>query len=81
MDWAYTGNRLHPTQKCVRILEPLIQTFTAPGQLVLDPFAGSGSTCEAAQRAGRDYFGIELDAAHQQTARVRLAQRVTEVKS
>jgi adenine-specific DNA-methyltransferase len=50
MGWTYTGNKLHPTQKSIHILKPLIETFTVPGQIVLDPFAGSGSTCVAAKR-------------------------------
>jgi adenine-specific DNA-methyltransferase len=73
MDWTYTGNGFHPTQKSVHILKPLIEAFTAPGQLVVDPFAGSGSTCVAAQSLGRRYIGIELDAAHHKTATARLA--------
>jgi site-specific DNA-methyltransferase (adenine-specific) len=77
MDWRYTGNKLHPTQKSVHILKPLIEAFTASGHLVLDPFAGSGSTCVAAQRAGRDYIGIELDAIHHQTATARVTQTDT----
>src|SRR5579872_1895039 len=47
IDWDYTGNRLHPTQKPVSALKPLIRAFTQPGDLVLDPFAGSGSTLVA----------------------------------
>lgn len=74
MPWVYTGNRHHPTQKSVRILQPLIETFSRPGDLVLDPFAGSGSTCVAAQRVGRRSIGIDLDAAHCETARARLAR-------
>jgi DNA modification methylase len=74
MDWTYTGNKLHPTQKSIHVLKPLIEAFSAPGQLVLDPFAGSGSTCVAAKRTGRDYIGIELDAAHRATACKRLAK-------
>jgi len=73
MDWTYTGNKLHPTQKSIHILKPLIEAFTAPGELVLDPFAGSGSTCVAAHRTGRDYIGIELDVKHYDTAATRLA--------
>jgi site-specific DNA-methyltransferase (adenine-specific) len=73
MDWTYTGNKLHPTQKSIDILKPLIDSFTQPGDLVLDPFSGSGSTCVAAQRTGRQYLGIELDANHHQTAITRLA--------
>ncbi len=73
LDWTYTGNRLHPTQKSTRILTPLIECFTRTGELVCDPFAGSGSTCVAAKRCGRQYLGIELEAAHVQTASTRLA--------
>ena len=72
MDWRYTGNKFHPTQKSVHILRPLIEAFTQPGDLVLDPFAGSGSTCVAARVAGRRTIGIELDADHHKTAAARL---------
>ncbi|KHJ65894.1 DNA methyltransferase [Pantoea rodasii] len=60
MPWEYTGNRYHPTEKPVSALPPLIETFTQPGAIVLDPFAGSGSTCVAAQACGRRWIGIEL---------------------
>lgn len=60
LDWKYTGNRHHPTEKPVANLQPLIESFTHPGAIVLDPFAGSGSTCVAALRAKRRYIGIEL---------------------
>ncbi len=73
MDWKYSGNAYHPTQKSIHILKPLITTFTQRGQLVLDPFAGSGSTCVSAQRTGRSYTGIELDPVHHHTAKARLA--------
>jgi site-specific DNA-methyltransferase (adenine-specific) len=69
----YTGNKLHPTQKPLAILKPLIDAFSPPGGLVLDPFAGSGSTSHAAAMLGRAYLGIELDAAYHQTATTRLA--------
>jgi site-specific DNA-methyltransferase (adenine-specific) len=72
IDFAYTGNRLHPTEKPVSALAPLIECFTRPGELVLDPFCGSGSTLEAACRLGRDWLGIELDAQHHATASRRL---------
>lgn len=71
--WDYTGNRLHPTQKPVRPLEELIAAFTRPGELVLDPFCGSGSTLVAARNLGRDALGIELDRNHRWTAGMRLA--------
>jgi site-specific DNA-methyltransferase (adenine-specific) len=72
IDFAYTGNRLHPTQKPVPALLPLIECFTRPGDLVLDPFCGSGSTLEAARQLGRDWLGVELDERHHATASRRL---------
>jgi len=72
LDWQYSGNRLHPTQKPLGILKPLIEAFSKPGQLVLDPFAGSGSTLAAARLLGRDYIGIDIDAQHCKTAYNRL---------
>jgi site-specific DNA-methyltransferase (adenine-specific) len=62
MDMPYSGNKLHPTQKPVVALAPLVRSFTLPGELVLDPFAGSGSSCAAALLTGRRYIGVELDA-------------------
>jgi adenine-specific DNA-methyltransferase len=73
MGWEYSGNRLHPTQKPVASLKPLIAAFTKPGAVVLDPFAGSGSTLVAARELGRQFIGIDMDAAHHRTARARLA--------
>ncbi len=73
IDWQYSGNKLHPTQKPVGILKPLIRVFSHPGETVLDPFAGSGSTCVAAKTMRRAFIGIELDAGHVATANARLA--------
>jgi site-specific DNA-methyltransferase (adenine-specific) len=76
VDMPYSGNALHPTQKPVVALAPLVRSFTLPGELVLDPFAGSGSSCAAALLTGRRYFGIELDSEYfdQATARLRRVQ-------
>jgi adenine-specific DNA-methyltransferase len=71
---GYTGNKLHPTQKPVPVLLPLIEAFSRRGGLVLDPFAGSGSTLVAARKLGRDYLGIELDDTYHATAMGRLAR-------
>lgn len=68
----YTGNALHPTQKAVVSLVPLVRTFTLPGELVLDPFCGSASSCAAALLTGREYFGIELDSEYHQAASCRM---------
>ena len=75
LDWQYTGNLLHPTQKPVSILKPLIAAFTKPGGIVLDPFCGSGSTLVAAQELDRRFIGIELDQQHHRTASSRLQHR------
>ncbi len=53
----------HEAQKPIALLQCLIEATTIPGQLVLDPFSGSGSTALAALRAGRRYIAIEQDAA------------------
>lgn len=71
--WEYTGNRVHPTEKAVSVLKPLIQSFSRHGGVVLDPFAGVGSTLVAAALSGRYYVGIELEAKYVEHARRRLA--------
>jgi DNA modification methylase len=72
LDWEYTGNRLHPTQKPINVLRPLIEAFCPPEGLVLDPFCGSGSTLVAARLAGRSSVGIELEPKHCLSAELRL---------
>jgi len=71
-EWEYTGNKAHPTEKAVGILSPLVKAYSKPGDIVLDPFSGSGSTSVAAALAGRRYIGIELEGRYCTTARTRL---------
>jgi adenine-specific DNA-methyltransferase len=66
------GNKLHPTQKPLSALLPLIQAFSRPADLVLDSYAGFGSTLVAARQLGRRFLGIEIDAAYRVVAKVRL---------
>ena len=68
MEMPYSGNKLHPTQKPIPALVPLIRSFTLQGETVLDPFAGSGSTCAAALLTGRKYIGVEMDDNYYQQA-------------
>jgi DNA modification methylase len=53
--------RRHPVQKPVGLLQFLIEKSTKPGEIVLDPFAGVGSTVIAARKAGRRYLAFEID--------------------
>lgn len=63
----------HPTTKPLSWMLWLVDLLTEPGELVLDPFAGSGSTLLAAQRAGRRAIGIEVDERYCALAAQRLA--------
>lgn len=65
----------HPTEKPVRVLRPLVLNSTHPGEVILDPFAGSGSTGVVAQEEGRGFVLIEQVPGYVQIARERLAQR------
>jgi site-specific DNA-methyltransferase (adenine-specific) len=72
LEWQYSGNKLHPTQKPLCVLTPLIQSFSRPSDIVLDPFCGSGSTLVAARELGRRYIGIELSKTYFELAEQRL---------
>lgn len=52
--------KIHPTQKSVPLLEKLIKIFTDPGEVVIDPCAGSGTTLIAAENTGRKSYGFEI---------------------
>lgn len=62
----------HPTQKPVALLEWLIATYTNPGDLVLDPVMGSGTTGHACANLGRRFIGIEKDAVYFAAAKARI---------
>ena len=64
----------HPTQKPLALLERILLASTNPGDLVLDPFSGSGTTAVACRRLGRACTGIELDAGYNHLAIRRLKE-------
>ncbi len=66
------GKRLHPTQKPERLLERVVRISTRPGDIVLDPMAGTGTTGVVAHRLGRHYILIERDPKYAAAARKRL---------
>jgi site-specific DNA-methyltransferase (adenine-specific) len=71
--WPYGRHRHHPTEKPVELLGLLIELVTRPGDVVLDLFAGSGSTLVAAKLAGRRAIGCELVDAYCSIAARRLS--------
>ena len=67
------GKKAHPTQKPEALLHRVLLASTRPGDIVLDPFFGTGTTGAVARRLGRHFVGIERDPAHAALARRRIA--------
>jgi site-specific DNA-methyltransferase (adenine-specific) len=59
--WSMPENTVHPTQKSEKLLAKLMLASSNPGDLVLDPFLGSGTTVVTAKKLGRRYWGIEVE--------------------
>ncbi len=74
--WPYTppARRTHPCQKNLGVVERMLRMATRPGDLVVDPFAGSGTTAEACFRLGRRYIGFEQLPLYADRANARVAQ-------
>lgn len=63
-EWERDGKdipKIHPAQKSVKVLKKLIETFTDPGDVVIDPCCGSGATLRASLELGRSSYGFEID--------------------
>ncbi|HEU4390232.1 MAG TPA: DNA methyltransferase [Blastocatellia bacterium] len=71
--WSMPENTDHPTQKPEKLLAKIILASSRPGDVVLDPFLGSGTTSVVAKKLGRRYIGIELDRMYCCLAERRLA--------
>src|SRR6185295_13689034 len=67
------GRQAHPTQKPEALLQRVLLASSKPGDVVLDPFFGTGTTGAVAKQLGRKYIGIERDADYIAAARERLA--------
>lgn len=67
-------SRVHPTEKPPALIKELLRVSTDPGDLVVDPFAGSGSSLVAAKDLGREYVGVELVEDYYLKAKKRLEQ-------
>ena len=70
------GEHYHPTQKPVALFQWILDRWTGRGDLILDPYCGSGPVLRAAKNLGRRVIGIELDEAYCQIAAARCAQEV-----
>lgn len=70
--WSMPENTDHPTQKSEKLVAKLILASTNLGDLVLDPFLGSGTTSVVAKKLGRNFIGIELDEEYALLAQKRL---------
>ncbi|MFB6198813.1 MAG: site-specific DNA-methyltransferase, partial [Halobacteriaceae archaeon] len=68
-------DRIHPTEKPAELMRYLVESVTEEGDIVFDPFAGSGATLAGAQQCGRNYVGAEIDEQHYEAARDRLEQK------
>jgi len=68
------GRKRHSTQKPEALLHRVVLASTRPGQLILDPFLGSGTTAAVAKRLGRRWLGIERDPGYAEIARERIAR-------
>ena len=71
--WSMPENTDHPTQKPEKLLAKIILASSNPGDMVFDPFLGSGTTSVVAKKLGRRYMGIELDETYCCLAEKRLA--------
>lgn len=77
-DWAQMGSKTkpasnyHPTVKPLKLMSYLITLGSRPGDVVLDPFLGSGTTAIAAKQLGREYIGIEREAEYVEIAKARI---------
>jgi modification methylase len=67
-----TGRKAHPTQKPEALLSRILLAASSKGDVILDPFFGSGTTGAAAKRLGRSFIGIERDATYANAARARI---------
>lgn len=71
--WSMPENTEHPTQKPEKLLAKILLASSNPGDVVLDPFLGSGTTSVVAKKLGRTYVGIEMDTRYACIAEKRLA--------
>lgn len=78
LDWDnISGQKSHPTEKPVNLMKTYIENSTQPGESVIDPFMGTGSTGVACAESGRNFIGIELAPEYAETAQARMKTSLT----
>lgn len=79
------GNKTHPTEKPVELMQIFVENSSNVGDIVFDPFMGSGSTGVASINAGRNFIGAEIDENYYKIAKDRIAmadnEKIKEVKA
>lgn len=74
------GSNIHDSQKPIGLMQTLIRNSSNEGDIILEPFAGSGTTCIAALRENRKYIGIELDPHYYEVAKKRIETELQQLK-
>ena len=72
--WSMSENTIHPTQKPEKLIAKILLASSEEGDVILDPFLGSGTTSVVARKLGRNYVGIEKDELYSCLAEKRLEQ-------
>jgi site-specific DNA-methyltransferase (adenine-specific) len=81
--WETDGTnipKIHPTQKPIAVIRKLIETFTDPGDVVIDPCFGSGTTARACQELGRSFYGFEINKEFCRRAREEMLLKPEEIE-
>ncbi|MBX7136133.1 MAG: hypothetical protein K1X67_25970 [Fimbriimonadaceae bacterium] len=74
LEWQHPRPQVHPNEKPFNAICRIVGMYTSEDSLILDPFAGSGTTLAAARKLGRRAVGIEIDERHCENAALKLAQ-------
>lgn len=70
----------HPTQKPVKLMRRLIEKFTKEGDLIIDPYCGSGSTLVACAKLGREFIGCDINPEYCKIANLRIQKELSQTK-
>ena len=72
--------RVHPTQKPIALMKMIVEHWTEPGDTILDPFMGSGTTGVACVQTGRNFIGIEIEPMYYEIAEKRIAEAQLQIR-